>query len=102
MADDIETKVIQLIANELGWWRNCPKVDLTDSFEKLGADSLDCLSLTMTFEEEFDIQFSDQEAADMRTVEQAVAMVRGKLGTPHTNGELFSRATASPDYSGGA
>lgn len=80
MGDEIETKVIHLIAHELGWWRNAPKVELEDTFEKLRADSLDCLSLSMTLEEEFDIQISDQEAADMKTVGQAVELVRAKGG----------------------
>lgn len=80
MTDEIQTKVISLIAHELGLWRNAAKVEIEDSFEKLGADSLDCLALTMTFEEDFNIEITDDEAAAIKTVEQAVELVRAKMG----------------------
>ena len=45
----------------------------------LGADSLDTVSLTMELEDEFTIEISDMEAADIVTVEQATTFITERL-----------------------
>ena len=49
------------------------------SFEDdLGADSLDVVELVMGLEEEFDIEIPDEDAEQIKTVEQAVSYIDQK------------------------
>ncbi|TVP76332.1 MAG: acyl carrier protein [Gemmatimonadales bacterium] len=71
MAENIETRVREIIVNELGV--EADKVAADASFvEDLGADSLDTVELVMAFEEEFGIDIPDEDAEQMRTVGDAV------------------------------
>ena len=45
----------------------------------LGADSLDTVALVMDLEDEFTIEISDLEAADIITVEQATTFIKERL-----------------------
>ena len=45
----------------------------------LGADSLDTVALVMDLEDEFTIEISDMEAADIVTVEQATTFITERL-----------------------
>jgi len=57
------------------------KVTLEARFvEDLGADSLDTVELVMGLEDEFGLEISDEEAEKIRTVKDAVAYIRAKLG----------------------
>lgn len=47
--------------------------------EDLGADSLDMVELVMGFEEEFDIEITDDEGERIVTVGDAYALVEAKL-----------------------
>jgi len=47
--------------------------------EDLGADSLDMVELTLTIEDTFGIAISDDEAADVNTMDDLFNLVRGKL-----------------------
>ncbi|NLL48926.1 MAG: acyl carrier protein [Firmicutes bacterium] len=47
--------------------------------EDLGADSLDVVELVMALEEEFDLQISDEEAAKIATVRDAVEFITEQL-----------------------
>ena len=47
--------------------------------EDLGADSLDTVELIMQFEEEFDIEISDEEAEDLTTIGKSVDYINSKL-----------------------
>jgi acyl carrier protein len=63
-------KVAKIVAEIL-------KIDITavkpdSTFESLGADSLDMLEIIMKLEETFGIEISDEQAAQIKTVEQAV------------------------------
>jgi acyl carrier protein len=79
MADDTETKVRDIIINELGV--EPEKVTLEASFvEDLGADSLDTVELVMAFEEEFGIEIPDEDAEKLQTVGDAVSYVKEKGG----------------------
>jgi len=43
--------------------------------DDLGADSLDTVELTMTLEEEFDIEIPDEDAGKITTVAEAIKYV---------------------------
>ena len=45
----------------------------------LGADSLDLITLTMAFEQEFDVEIADDQAEHCRTVADALALLRASL-----------------------
>ena len=47
--------------------------------EDLGADSLDVVELVMALEEEFDLKISDEEAAKIATVRDAVEYITEEL-----------------------
>ncbi len=71
-------KVQNIIVNEL----NIPKDKVTrDSLlqEDLDADSLDAVELIMNVEDEFNIEISDEEATDIKTVGQLVDFIDQKI-----------------------
>jgi acyl carrier protein len=77
MADNTESKVKEIIINELGV--EPEKVTLEASFvEDLGADSLDTVELVMAFEEEFGIEIPDEDAEGLQTVGDAVKYLNDK------------------------
>ncbi|NMA05103.1 MAG: acyl carrier protein [Acholeplasmataceae bacterium] len=47
--------------------------------EDLGADSLDAVELIMNIEDEFEIQISDEEATDIKTVGELVDFITKKI-----------------------
>ena len=47
--------------------------------EDLGADSLDIVEMVMEFEEEFNIEISDEDADKILTFGEAVKYIEGKL-----------------------
>lgn len=70
----IEDKVRKIIVEQL----TVEEGELNDAasfVEDLGADSLDIVELVMTFEEEFDIEISDEDAEKIRTVGDAVGYI---------------------------
>lgn len=70
--EDILEQVIDIVAEELAVDRD--EVTEDSSFiEDLGADSLDVVELVMAFEEEFDVEIPDEDAEDIRTVDDAVS-----------------------------
>ena len=78
MADNMEEKVKNIIAKELG----VEMEKLTDNasfMEDLGADSLDTVELVMEFEKEFNIDIPDEDAEKLRTVGDALNYLRGKV-----------------------
>jgi acyl carrier protein len=76
---DIETKVKDIIINELGV--EAEKVTPEASFvEDLGADSLDTVELVMAFEEEFGIEIPDEDAEKLQTVGDAIAYIQQNQG----------------------
>jgi acyl carrier protein len=76
---DIETKVKDIIINELGV--EAEKVTPEAKFvEDLGADSLDTVELVMAFEEEFGIEIPDEDAEKLQTVGDAIAYIQQNQG----------------------
>jgi acyl carrier protein len=77
MADDISSKVRNIVADHLGI--DEAKVTEESSFiDDLGADSLDTVELVMAFEEEFGSEISDNEAEKILTVGDAIKFIESK------------------------
>ena len=77
MADDISSKVKEIVADHLGI--DEAKVSEESSFiDDLGADSLDTVELVMAFEEEFGSEISDSEAEKILTVGDAIKFIESK------------------------
>lgn len=71
-------KVKQVIAEQLGVDEDV--VTMEASFkDDLGADSLDIVELVMAVEEEFDIEFPDEDAEKIETVGDAVNYINEML-----------------------
>jgi acyl carrier protein len=76
VSDDIETKVKDIIVEQLGV--DAAQVKPESSFvNDLGADSLDTVELVMALEEAFDMEIPDEEAEKIQTVTQAVNYIKG-------------------------
>lgn len=77
-ADEVFLKLKEILVEDLGLLGD--EVTLGGSFEKdLGLDSLDCVEIRMSVEEEFGIEIDDDEADTVRTVEDAVKLIVEKL-----------------------
>ena len=71
MSANIEQKVKAIIAENLGVSED--EIKPTSSFiEDLGADSLDIVELVMQMEEEFEVEIPDEEAENIKTVQNDV------------------------------
>ncbi len=74
MSATIEQKVRNIIADQLGVGED--EIKITSSFiEDLGADSLDIVELVMAMEEEFEVEIPDEEAENIKTVQDAVTYI---------------------------
>ena len=72
---DIEARVKKIIAEQLG----VPESDVTNEkafVADLGADSLDTVELVMALEDEFSIEIPDEEADNIRTVQDAINYIQ--------------------------
>ena len=75
---DIFKKVGEIIVEELGV--DSEEVTPEASFiDDLGADSLDVVELVMAFEEEFDLEIPDEDAENIKTVQNAVDYIEENL-----------------------
>lgn len=71
-------KVKKIIVEKLSV--DSTEVTLDASFEDLGADSLDIVEIVMALEEEFDIEISDEEAENAKSVGDVVKYLNSLLG----------------------
>jgi len=77
MADNVESKVREIIVSKLGVEES--QVTTNASFTNdLGADSLDTVELVMEFEKAFNLQIPDEDAEKIQTVGDAVTYISGK------------------------
>lgn len=70
----IESRVKQIVAEQLG----VDEADVTANasfIDDLGADSLDIVELIMAMEEEFDVKIEDEEAENIKTVNDAIGFI---------------------------
>ena len=75
---NLEERVKNLVITQLGV--DAGKVNGDSSFiDDLGADSLDTVELVMAFEEEFDMEISDDDAQKMRTVNDVIDYLKDKV-----------------------
>ena len=77
MPDEIEQRVLHVIADT----QRLPVEDVTigKTFEELGIDSMDGVSLLFAVENEFDINIPDDAAKSIRTVQAMVDGVKQLL-----------------------
>lgn len=74
----IAEKVKEIIAKELGI--DIQEVKPEASFqEDLGADSLDVVELVMAMEEEFGLEIPESDAEKIKTVQDAINYIEGKI-----------------------
>lgn len=78
MANDIESKVREIIVEKLGVDEDDISRDASFT-DDLGADSLDTVELIMEFEKEFDLTIPDEEAEKIETVGNAVDYLEDKV-----------------------
>jgi acyl carrier protein len=74
----VEEKVKSIIVDQLG----VNEAEVTDSasfVDDLGADSLDQIELVMAFEEAFGIEIPDEDAENIKTVQNAIEYVQAHL-----------------------
>ena len=71
--EDTAAKVIAIIEEKLA--KAAGTVTLNDSFDGLGADSLDLVELIMSFEEEFGIAIKDEHIDQIKSVGNVVEYV---------------------------
>ncbi|MBN1290795.1 MAG: acyl carrier protein [Candidatus Latescibacteria bacterium] len=75
---NLEERVKNLVITQLGV--DAGKVTGDSSFiDDLGADSLDTVELVMAFEEEFDMEISDDDAQTMKTVNDVINYLKDKV-----------------------
>jgi len=71
-------KIKEIIIDKLGVEDS--KITMEAKFiDDLGADSLDTVELIMQFEEDFNIEISDDDAEEIRSVGQAVDYITKQL-----------------------
>lgn len=76
--DEILEKVIEVTVNQLGVDK--AEVEIKTAFiDDLGADSLDIVELVMALEEEFGLEIPDEDAENIKTVQDSVEYIQKKL-----------------------
>ncbi|HAA03743.1 MAG TPA: acyl carrier protein [Syntrophobacteraceae bacterium] len=75
---DIKSRVTDIITNQLGVDREMvtPEAHVVDD---LGADSLDIVELVMALEEAFDLEIPDEDAEKIRTVQDILQYLDGRI-----------------------
>ena len=75
MSGSVEEKIKQIVVNQLGV-EETSVVPKAKFVEDLGADSLDIVELVMAMEEAFGVDIPDEDAENIRTVEDACNYVK--------------------------
>ena len=71
MSEEVEQKVMSMIATQLGKSESDIKLD-SHFIEDLEADSLDLVELIMSMEDEFDVEIADEDAEKILKVSDAI------------------------------
>ncbi len=72
-----EEKVVKFLSEQLGLVENKVKLN-SRIMEDLGADSLDVVEMLMELEEQFNIEVSDEQATNLKTVKDVVNLIENK------------------------
>ncbi|WP_367679674.1 acyl carrier protein [Buchnera aphidicola] len=76
--NEIEQKIKKIIAKQLGIKQK--KIKNTDSYiHDLDADSLDIVELVMSFEQEFNIEISDEDAEKIDTINNTINYIYNRI-----------------------
>lgn len=67
-------KIVAIVADKMRIDADKIAVD-ADLVEDLGANSIDVVEVIMAIEEEFNIQFDEEDAADMKTINDLVSYI---------------------------
>lgn len=70
----VEARIKEIVVDHLGIPEDEVRNDAT-FYEDLGADSLDAVELIMAMEEVFGISIPDEDAEELKTVQQAIDYV---------------------------
>jgi len=73
----IESKVKNIISEQLEV--SIDKLSPDTTFEDIDADSLDIVELVMALEEEFDMEISDQEIENIKSVGDVIKYIESKV-----------------------
>ncbi|HSW35814.1 MAG TPA: acyl carrier protein [Candidatus Limnocylindrales bacterium] len=73
----VEAKVKAIIADQLEV--AVDKLKMETTFEDIDADSLDIVELVMALEEEFDLEISDQEIENIKSIGDVVKYIESVL-----------------------
>ncbi|MCI9402182.1 MAG: acyl carrier protein [Oscillospiraceae bacterium] len=72
-------KIVKLLSEQFGM--EADEITEETTFEDLGADSVDLVELSMSLEEEFDIdEMGEEDIASIHNVGDLVNYLQGKLG----------------------
>ena len=76
MSDPLYDKIASLLADKFG----VDQADLSPSatFEDLDLDSLDLVEFAMTIQDELGVELTDDEAAELDTLDDAVKLLASK------------------------
>lgn len=74
---DIYQKLVTIMSETLSLDQK--KIVPRATFESLGVDSLDMLEIIMKIEETFGLEISDEQAAHLKTVQEAVEVIQTLL-----------------------
>ncbi len=72
--DETYSKVVSMLSEQLNVDSNRISLE-SDVIKDLGADSLDVVQMLMTLEDDFGITGSEDEASNLRTVSDIVALI---------------------------
>lgn len=72
--DETYSKVVSMLSEQLNVDSNRISLE-SDVVKDLGADSLDVVQMLMTLEDDFGITVSEDEASNLRTVSDIVALI---------------------------
>ncbi len=73
----VESKVKGIISEQLEV--SVDKLSPETTFEDIDADSLDIVELVMALEEEFDMEISDQEIENIKSVGDVIKYIESKV-----------------------
>ncbi len=73
----VENKVKDIISDQLEV--AIDKLSAETTFEDIDADSLDIVELGMALEEEFDLEISDQEIENVKSVGDVIKYIESKV-----------------------